>query len=507
MSRERTGGGARSGPDTGRRGRDGGQTARGGRERATPEPPWPARDVELLFAEVQAVVALSESEERQSDADSSSERCGSPALSQDNRTGGATSETEHDAGCKMDPASAVQKDPRRSSACEGRNRASDLAKPNLIPRSLTKLQWKKVAHQMKTDYFYSWRQCRAKYKAVLKEEKDARMRKDALLRQQEAARLKQERRRMLEAEARDLWRRGASRRQEEAKSQDAQLEGRFEHKIPLQVLSSLERKPAGRPSALLKYVARVWSEEAWDEETMKQFGRTCLYGYNILSFVSTEMHYDSGNKFERLAYLVRATTRKWELSPTNAFKGPSIDEEEGYLMLKVAMQCCARGHETGTGEDVKHHLTRAEIELGEHHPAVAQLLTMSLCLRLRLICREADQSVLRGTERCQKESDEDDTLNLGKMGSPAPTAAVTIQELAEKQEVIDPVRYSPSMQRGRQIRKLVNDGDQAVEIATELLSGRKTQLISQTEVCAEVFVTCAMVFAVAGAHWALQYIC
>ena len=90
-----------------------------------------------------------------------------------------------------------------------------------------------------------------------------------------------------------------------------------------------------------------------------------------------------------------------------------------------------------TGEDV-HHLTRAEIELGEHHPAVAQLLTMSLCLRLRLICREADQSVLRGTERCQKESDEDDTLNLGKMGSPAPTAAVTIQELAEKQEVIDP---------------------------------------------------------------------
>ena len=63
-------------------------------------------------------------------------------------------------------------------------------------------------------------------------------------------------------------------------------------------------------------------------------------------------------------------------------------------MLKVAMQCCARGHETGTGEDV-HHLTRAEIELGEHHPAVAQLLTMSLCLRLRLICEKQTKCAKR----------------------------------------------------------------------------------------------------------------
>ena len=36
--------------------------------------------------------------------------------------------------------------------------------------------------------------------------------------------------------------------------------------------------------------------------------------------------------------------------------------------------------------------------------------------------------------------------------------------------------YSPSMQRGRQIRKLVNDGDQAVEIATEQAVGAQNTI-------------------------------
>ena len=163
----------------------------------------------------------------------------------------------------------------------------------LFQGPLTKLQWKKVAHQMKTDYFYSWRQCRAKYKAVLKEERTLACAKPLSSANKRPLGLNESVDECWRLR-RDLWRRGASRRQEEAKSQDAQLEGRFEHKIPLQVLSSLERSRPEDPSALLKYVARVWSEEAWDEETMKQFGRTCLYGYNILSFVSTEMHYDLG---------------------------------------------------------------------------------------------------------------------------------------------------------------------------------------------------------------------
>jgi hypothetical protein len=190
-------------------------------------------------------------------------------------------------------------------------------------------------------------------------------------------------------------------------------------------------------------------------------------------------------------------------------------------MLKVAAQCCARGrgrsllHEQGSRDEQPTspaadagNLTRAEIELGHDHPVVIQLLTMSLGIRLCIVRRETEQSALRGTNQCAAEGVEDKTF--GRCGGTAggapsnPTTATTIQELAEREENLDPVRYSPSLRRGRLIRDLVRDADRAEKIVTASLSESKTGLTGCGRVYADALVAHSMAFSVAGAHWALS---
>ena len=90
-----------------------------------------------------------------------------------------------------------------------------------------------------------------------------------------------------------------------------------------------------------------------------------------------------------------------------------------------------------------------------------------------------------------------------RRGAISRTAAVTIQELAEREEILDPVRYSPSLRRGHQIRDMVRDADRAVQIVMASLLEAETGLSACKQVYAEALMAHSNVFSVAGAHWAL----
>ena len=391
------------------------------------------------------------------------------------------------------------------------------------PVSFTKSEWKQIAKDMDTDIVYSWRQCRKKYEKVFNARRKSILQQAKLLKLRKIAQQEQEQREREEAMARDAWHRDSRKRLREAELLDSRLIERFHLKIPLQVLEALERKPSGRPQALYKFVAEAWAVESWEESAMKQFGRTLLHGYQAVSFLNTNLHYDAGNKFDHFVYLLRAVLFKWNVSPSDPFKGPSLDEEEGYLMHKIASQCTQCSDTNIDLNTLAEHidipsavdpskslgsasvLIRAQIELGEHHPVVAQLILMSLSVRLVLLQREAHVSSLRGScGNVVRQSDH--TSNASKFSSSSshsPTAA-TIGELFKNTETLDPVRYSPSKRRYSQIRDLISDAELALHIARQSMLKDESDRSARKEIYAEALMVHSMVFAVAGAHWAIS---
>ena len=344
---------------------------------------------------------------------------------------------------------------------------------------ITKSLWKHIAREIDTDIHYTWNECHTQHLKTTKEKQRKRKLLKAESIQQQTDQLLAEKLQENLNKTKEDWNARSEQRQQEFRNLDNKVFDRFGSRTPQQVLLELEKRPRGSKLGLRSFVHQTWKSDVWQKDVLKQFGKTWLYGYKTTPGIHVEFHYNGGNKFDALSVKICKALDKWELC--TKITGPNVNGKEGLSLKKLARECLSldyaydggnAGKDPGAKQDTAAStpstnngwFKKAEIELGENHICLVQLLVLSVSLRLKILDRETELSSLRSNgvvleHQTKREYNSFSSKDLEK---------AELQKKEMKSTSVDVVKYSPSVRRERVIKSLVQDIDRAVNMCEQM---------------------------------------